>query len=282
VLLRVEVPAEHPSADILGTERMGTGALVEPAGHILTAHYLLMGASSIEVTLITGASRPGHVLGIDYDSGLGVIAGGDEVPRLSMRSSEELAVGQEAFLVAGVDDGRRVNSGIVTSLGGFEAFWEYLLDRAITLSSDNPGLGGGPLLDTQGRMVGVVALSLAEVGRFTLAIPSERAHPILDEIDRNGSYAVASPRAWLGLTCYTLRDHVVLAGLVPGGPADQAGLKAGDVVLSFDGEAVDDRRALYTRLWTHAAGEPIRIRIFRSNQAQEVQVVSGSIEDFFA
>ena len=90
-----------------------------------------------------------------------------------------------------------------------------VLEQAITVTVQNPGLGGGPLLDAHGRMIGVVALSLAEVGKFTLAVPASLAVPMLEQVDRTGRYVPPAPRAWLGITCYALRDHVVLAGIVP-------------------------------------------------------------------
>ena len=163
VHLRAEVAESHPSADILGTERAGTGTLVSPDGAILTAHYMLIGSTTVEVTLGADDVRTGDVVGIDYATGLGVVKIKEPVPGwVPLRPVEDVRVGEEAFLVASVADGRRVDAGAVTSIEVFEAFWEYFLERAITVTVQNPGLGGGPLLDAHGRMIGVVALSLAE------------------------------------------------------------------------------------------------------------------------
>jgi serine protease DegS len=283
VHLRAEIPSDHASAEILGTERMGTGTLTAE-GYIVTAHYLLIGAQSVSVTLVDGATSDGHVLGIDYASGLGVLTAGGEItgPRLETRPSDDVALGEDVFLVASVADGRRVNSGVVTSKAPFEAFWEYVVDPAITTTADNPGLGGGPLLDARGRLVGIIVLSLAEVGKFTLAVPADRALAMLEEITRQGAFTPPAPRAWLGLTCYTLREHIVVAGLLPNSPADQAGLKSGDVIVAIDGEAMHDRRSLYTRIWQHPAGDSVSLRVFRGGEVHDVRIVSGSIETFFA
>lgn len=282
VHLRAQIPEGHPSAEILGTERMGTGTVVAPWGYVVTAHYLLIGSKTVEVTLAGGAAHQGEVVAIDYVSGLGVVRIDDgPVARVGIRSIDEVQAGEDVFLVASADDGRRVDAGAISSIDAFEAFWEYLLDRAITVTVQNPGLGGGPLLDAHGRMVGVVSLSLAEVGKFTLAVPASLLLPVLDEVARTGRYVVQTPRAWIGLTCYTLRDHVVLAGIVPESPGADAGLRSGDVVVAIDGEDVHDRRALYQRIWRHASGEPIQLRIFRSNQMREVEVIAGNIESFF-
>jgi S1-C subfamily serine protease len=282
VHLRAEVPEDHPSAEILGTERAGTGTIVAPSGLILSAHYLLIGSKTVEVTLEEGDTRIGEVVGIDYASGLGVVKINDRTPAgVAIRALDDVHAGEEAFVVASVTDGRRVDAGAVSSIDAFEAFWEYLLERAITVTVQNPGLGGGPLLDACGRMIGVVALSLAEVGKLTLAVPASLAEPMLDQVERTGGFVPPSPRAWIGITCYALREHVVLAGVLPGSPAERAGLEAGDVVLAVEGTQVQDRRALYERIWDRATGDPVRLRVFRTSAVREVEIVPDTIERYF-
>jgi S1-C subfamily serine protease len=283
VHLQANIPGDHPSAGILGAERMGTGVIVGSGGAIVTAHYLLIGAESIQVTWVDGTSVAAQVAGVDYGTGLGVVAV-DGVPArgLSVRPVEDVAVGEEVFVVASVGDGRRVGTGFVSSVGPFDAFWEYMIDRAILITGENPGLGGGALLDAHGQLVGIAALSLAEVGKLTFAIPASFAVPMLDGIRDHGHYAPSSQRAWLGVTCYTLRNHIVVAGLIPGGPAATAGLKAGDVVLAIDGATVAERRELFGRLWQRRSGEAITLRVFRGNRTFELEIVSGSVEAFFA
>ena len=146
----------------------------------------------------------------------------------------------------------------------------------------NPGLGGGALLDLLGRVVGIVSLDLSEVGRFTLAIPVDHFTEHRDELLRHGRRTTRPERAWIGFYCYTFRDHVVIAGVLPGGPGEQGGLKAGDVVLSVGGQRITDRRELYHNVWTHRPGEPIDFRVFRNNEVKHITVSSGNAEVFFA
>jgi S1-C subfamily serine protease len=80
---------------------------------------------------------------------------------------------------------------------------------------------------------------------------------------------------------YPLRDHIVIAGLVPGSPGEKAGLKAGDVILAIDGQEVFDRRKLYEQLWSRRAGESVAFRIFRNNGVRTIAVVSGNAEEFY-
>ena len=83
------------------------------------------------------------------------------------------------------------------------------------------------------------------------------------------------------LFCYAVKDHVVIAGLLPGGPGEQAGLKSGDVILAVDGQEVGDRRSLYRLLWTHRSGEAVTLKIFRGRELRNVTVASGDVEEFF-
>jgi S1-C subfamily serine protease len=171
---------------------------------------------------------------------------------------------------------------MITSVTSFDAYWEYALDRAITTTAMNPGVGGAPLFDTLGRIIGIVSLELGEVGRFTLAIPIDYYVESCDELLRHGRCASRPPRAWVGFYCYTFREHVVIAGVLPGAPGDQAGLKAGDVVLALNGERISGRHELYHSLWKHRPGELIHFQVYRNNQVTQVSVPSGDAEDFFA
>jgi S1-C subfamily serine protease len=131
-------------------------------------------------------------------------------------------------------------------------------------------------------VIGIVSLDLSEVGRFTLAIPLDEYILHRDELLQHGHRVTRPARAWIGFYCYTLRDHVVIAGVLPGTPGEQAGLKAGDVVLAVDDQRIADRRQLYVQLWTHCPGETINMSVFRNNEVKAVAIASGDAEVFFA
>jgi S1-C subfamily serine protease len=284
VALKAQIPEEHPSAGILGTERFGTGVVVDPAGLVLTVNYVVLGASTVEVTLLDDTVLDGRIAAQDFASGLAVIdIGSNVLAALRPCPAQELRLGQEVFIVAAADENkRRANNGCITSLGPFDAYWEYSLERAITTTAMNPGLGGAPLLDALGRVCGIVSLDLSEVGRFTLAIPLDHYVDHRDELLRHGRRVTRPLRAWVGFYCYTFREHVVIAGVLPGGPGDQAGLKAGDVVLAVDDQRITDRHDLYAYLWGHRPGTLITFRVFRNNQVKQVAVAAGNAEEFFA
>jgi S1-C subfamily serine protease len=282
VHIQAQIPDAHPSARILGTERMGSGMVVDSDGLVLTVNYVVLGAEQVKATLLDQRSYVAEVVRHDFASGLALVRLPEQhLPALPLRRSTDLQLGEEAFIVASVGDGAaRVASGAISYIGAFDANWEYVLDRAIMTTAMNPGLGGGPLLDTLGRVTGVVSLNLNEIGRFSLAIPSDY---YLDARDAflGARPRVATTRAWLGIFCYAVKDHVVIAGLLPGGPGEQAGLKAGDVILAIGGQDVGDRRSLYRLLWAHRPGEAVTLKIFRGREMRTVTVASGDVEKFF-
>jgi S1-C subfamily serine protease len=283
--LHALVPSHHPSAALLGTERMGSGVVIDADGHILTVNYIVIGASKVQVGMLDNTQSEAEIVAQDFASGIAVLKiTQGSIPPVQLHSSQDLQPGNEVFMVASSDDtgGRRVSGGFLFSLGAYEAYWEYRLERALVCSAMNPGLGGGPMFDMKGRMVGVVSLNLGEVGKFSLAIPVEHYLDHRDELLRYGRRISRPSRSWIGMYSYPLRDHMVLAGLLPGGPGDKAGLKAGDVVMAVDGREITDRHALYDYLWSKPAGETILFRVFRNNSVRDVAVISGSIEDFFA
>ena len=145
----------------------------------------------------------------------------------------------------------------------------------------NPGLGGGPLIDTQGRVAGIASLNLNDIGRFSLSIPADY---YLDARDAfvSGARPGGDPRAWLGIFCHAMNDQVVIAGMLSHGPGERAGLKPGDVVVAVDGQGVTDRRSLYRLFWAHRPGEPVVLEVVRGKDRHRITVESGNAEEFFA
>ncbi|MGH7895938.1 MAG: S1C family serine protease [Candidatus Binatia bacterium] len=283
VHIRSQIPAEHPSARILGTERMGSGTVIDPSGLILTVNYVVLGASEVTVTLLDQQEYPGEVVKHDFRSGLGLVRVRETgIPALAMRRSTEVHVGDDIFILASIGGGQaRLSTGNVSYIGPFDANWEYVIDRGIMTTAMNPGLGGGPLLNSLGHVLGVVSLNLNEIGRFSLAIPSEYYLDAKDAFLTGGATGMGT-RAWLGVFCYAMNNHVVVAGVLPGGPGDLAGLKAGDVILGVDDRDVADRATLYRYMGTRQPGEPVALRIYRGSQAHTVTLAAGDVVAFFA
>jgi S1-C subfamily serine protease len=282
--LRVRIKQAHPSAQILGTDRMGSGTIVDPAGIVLTVNYVVLGAETIEVTLLDETRVAGQVIAQDFYSGLAAIKIPEQNHRaVRLGSSEPLAPGDDVFILASAGGSqRRVNTGAIISLSRFDAFWEFSLERGIVTTARNPGLGGGGLFTNAGALVGVVSLDLNEVGRFTLGVPIEHWSAYTRELLEHGRRTTRPPRAWVGVYCYVLSDHVIIAGVLPGTPSERGGLRPGDVVVALDDQPIAERHELYARLWAHRPGDVIRFKVFRDDAVREVLVESADAEAFFA
>jgi S1-C subfamily serine protease len=281
------VPSTHVSTAIgLGTDRRGTGTIVSPEGLILTVHYLLLGATNVIVTLPGGEQHQATIVGKDYGTGLGLLKiDAGALPHLQVVSSETCTPGEEAFTVASLGAEKRcADCGIITYLGPFDAVWEFVLERCIcvTASSLQIGLSGGPILNRQAQVVGVSYLNFADLGRAILGIPGEYYISVRDELQQHGRRITAAPRAWLGVLSYTLREHVVIATVMPGGPADKAGLQQGDLVLAVDGADISERRLMYEAVRSHQPGEQITLKVLRNNRIYNVEVPAIRAEDYFA
>lgn len=282
VNIRAAVPRQHPSARILGTERMGSGVVVDPAGLVLTVNYVVMGASSIDVAPIKGRRMKAEVVGQDFEIGLALLRvkrqrlpAATVGPQLPERGDEVVAVAS-----AGPQE-RPVAGGVVTYVGEFEAYWEYLLDRGIVSTAPNPGFGGGGLFTPAGRLVGVLSLNLNEVARSSLAIPVEHYVEHAEELVRYGRVASRPRRAWLGVFAHAVEDGVIIAGMVPDGPGARAGLQEGDLIVSLNAEEVSSRRELYMSLWRHEPGERLTLEVLRDNKVRRLEVMGGDRADFY-
>jgi S1-C subfamily serine protease len=281
--LVARVPATHPSARILGTERMGSAVIVEPGGLLLTANYVVMGARRLRVTLTDGRRLEGRLAGQDFESGLAIVrVPATGLPAAALGSSERLSLGAPVFAMAATGPTeRRVASGLITDLGEFEAYWEYLLDRGIVSSAANPGFGGGPLFDLRGTVVGIVSLNLEGIGRESLAIPVEYFTRHRAELLEFGRVQSRRRRAWIGVFPHPVDEGLVVAGLVPDGPGERAGLQEGDVILRVDAEEVSSRRALYAALWRHGPGERVVLHVMREDRVQRVEVLAEDRSEFY-
>jgi S1-C subfamily serine protease len=281
--IHAEVPAAHPSTRTLGDERMGTGTVIDPDGLILTVNYVVMGARTIEVTFGRGRMQRAELVAQDFDVGLALLKVKRQgLPAAPMISSESLDRGMPVFALASMGPReRRVSGGLVTYLGEFEAYWEYMLERGIVASAGNPGFGGGPLFTLGGRMVGVVNLNLSEIARNSLTIPIENFQRNRQELLRYGRVVSRPQRAWLGVFAQPLEEGVVVAGVVPNGPGARSGVEEGDVIVALDSQEVPTRKDLYLSLWRHGPGEKIALEVLRDNELRVVNVTGGDRAEFY-
>ncbi len=282
IALRVQIPSDHRSVAVLGDERMGSAVMVEP-GVALTVNYVVMGGRSIRATFPDGESCQAEILAQDFESGLAALRlSGRAGAVAALGDSRALRKGQEVFVLASTGaTERRVSNGVVTDLGPFDAYWEYMLESAIQSSAINPGFGGGPLFDNRGRLLGITSLSLGQVGRFSLAVPIHLFTDHRQDLLRFGRVQGRTRRAWVGIYAEPAEAGVVVSGLVPDGPADRAGVQAGDVVVAVDFAEVATREEMYRHLWERSAGSVVRLAVLRKAERLVIDVPSTDRAEFY-
>ena len=283
VSIRSVTPQRHPSARILGTERTGSGAIIDDEGHILTVGYVVMGARTIEVTLPDQQQYPATLLFQDFESGMAILqTPARDLPTVPLGQSNSLSEGDHVIIVAATDQAQRMASpGFISALRPFDAYWEYMLDQAILTTAMNPGFGGGPLLNASGEMIGVLSLNLNSPKEMSLAIPIDLFHRIKDSLLTFGEVADRRPRPWVGIYSEAVEGGVAVIGLIPNGPASRAGLEVKDVILELDGVEVSGRRELYEAMWRRRAGDELRFTVQRAEDIREVRVRSMDRAEYY-
>lgn len=273
------IPSDAFSADTLGTERTGHGVLIDD-GIVLTIGYLVTEAETIWLHLHDGRVVPGHVLGIDPESGFGLVQalGRIDVAPLTIGDSSAAAIG-DRVVVGGVGGAAQSVAATIAARQEFAGYWEYLLDDAIFTYPSHPNWGGAPLISAKGELIGIGSLQIereqkGKTQQLNMIVPIDLLKPVLDDLRTRGR-PNKSPRPWLGIYTAEIEDRIVVVGIVPKGPASRAELKTGDVILSVNGEEVSSSAEFYRRLWALGpAGVDVPLTLYREGDTFDVEVVS--------
>ena len=286
VLLRAEIPEDAFTAPILGTERAGNGVVIREDGLVLTIGYLITEAESIWLTTNRGTVVQGHALAYDQNTGFGlVLALGPLGVRPLARGSARTTSTEEPVVVIG--HGGRAHSLKATLIAKreFAGYWEYVLDEALFTARAHPQWGGAALVGEDGRLIGIGSLLVQEAAAGktvdgNMFVPIDLLAPILDEMLQLGRPA-HPPRAWLGFCAAERDSHVVIGALAPGGPAERAGVKLGDLVLEVGGERVAGLAEMFRKIWSAGpAGSEVLLTLSRRGAPSRVQVRSADRNDF--
>jgi len=289
---------------------MGSGAIIDTQGHIVTNYHVIRDAELLEVTLPNKTKHKAKVVGTDANNDLAVIQ--IEVPRggltpIPLGTSKGLQVGQKVLAIGnpfGLD--RTMTTGIISALGrSIQAENGRIIDDIIqTDASINHGNSGGPLLNNQGQIIGINAaiVSPNDTGNYGIgfAIPVDTVRRITDEILKLGyvrhAYLGIDARGLLSLgdnpgladALELNTDHGLLVGRVPAdGPLAQAGIRegtkrvrignyliqaGGDVILGVNGKDVNSFVELASEVDHHRPGETVTITVLRNNRKTDLQV----------
>ena len=280
--LRANVPADAFTAGALGTERGGSGVVIREDGLVLTIGYLITEAESVWLISHDGRAVPGHALAFDQITGFGLVQalGRLGLPAMAFGDSEAVRVGDPTILAAGGGRDRAIESKVV-GRQEFSGYWEYLLDDAIYTAPAHPFWSGAALIGADGKLLGVGSLILQQgdgKGRradMNMVVPIALLPPILDDLTTFGRVN-QPPRPWLGIYVMEGNGGLIVGGLADGGPAERAGLRAGDRITGLGEEQVGDLAMLWRRLWASgAAGDPVLLRLNRDGNEMALRVTTA-------
>ncbi len=267
---------------------LGSGVIISPDGYILTNNHVVEGADEIEVTLTDSRRARARVIGTDPDTDLAILKIElDKLPVIVLGNSDALDVGDQVLAIGnpfGV--GQTVTSGIVSALGrtqlGINTFENFIqTDAAI-----NPGNSGGALVDVNGNLMGINTAIYSRSGGsmgIGFAIPVSTARLVLDGIVKDGQVT----RGWIGVEPNELSpelaetfgvkasEGVIITGVLQDGPAAQAGMRPGDVIVKVDGKAVGNVSELLTAVAALKPGTATPFNVQRTDAMVELKITPG-------
>ncbi|WP_353235203.1 trypsin-like peptidase domain-containing protein [Diaphorobacter ruginosibacter] len=267
---------------------LGSGVIVSPDGFILTNNHVVEGADEIEVTLTDSRHAKAKVIGTDPDTDLAILKIDlEKLPVIVLGDSDHLAVGDRVLAIGnpfGV--GQTVTSGIVSALGrsqlGINTFENFIqTDAAI-----NPGNSGGALVDVHGNLLGINTAIYSRSGGsmgIGFAIPVSVARLVLDGIVKDGQVT----RGWIGAEPNELSpelaetfgvktsEGVIITGVLQNGPAAQAGLRPGDIIVQVDDKPIRNVSELLTAVAALKPGVEAIFKLQRGDQNAEVKIIPG-------
>jgi serine protease Do len=269
------------------SQSLGSGFVWSKDGIIVTNNHVVEGASRIIVNFQDGTQGAAKLIGVDADSDLAVLrVDSKNLSAAPIGTSSDLLIG-ETVIAVGNPFGLSgtVTTGVVSALGRSVPSKEAgrtFTDFIQTDASINPGNSGGPLLNIEGRVIGINTAIYAQAQGIGFAIPVDRAKKIIQDLLRYGQVH----SAWIGAVTATLTPEeakrigsratrgALIARVFSNSPAQAAGLKIGDVIVSVDGRPVDSRESFSTYTSTAASGQPLSLVISREGSSRTVAVQS--------
>lgn len=270
----------------------GSGFIVSEDGYIVTNNHVVENATKVNVTFNNGKKYTAKVVGTDPKTDLAVVKIDEKkLPHLSFADSEALEVGDWAIAI-GNPFGLQatVTVGVVSAKGRSQLHIADFEDFIQTDAAINPGNSGGPLLDVEGEVIGVNTAIVSGSGGYMgigFAIPSNMAKRIIEQLINDGQVT----RGFMGVTLqqvdadlasfYKLKspNGALVTDVIKGSPADTAGLKQEDVILSYNGNPVESLSSFRNYVSLLPPGSKLKLRINRDGTEKDITVVISSVPE---
>jgi serine protease Do len=260
-------------------EGQGSGVIVRSDGLILTNNHVVQAAQEITVTLLSGSSLKGKVLGADRFADLAVVKveSAQPLPAVEMGASGALQVGQTAIAIGNPFGlGSTVTVGVISAVNrSIQASPDFIIENLVqTDAAINPGNSGGALLDSTGRLIGINTAIIRDAQGIGFAIPIDYARAVMEQLIAQGR--VVRPALGVEIRgeidpntarAYRLPvDHGVVVVPQQGSPAERAGMRAQDIIVSIDGEQIKTVGDMRRELFKKKPGNTVKVEVVREGK----------------
>ena len=274
-------PREHVRA-------AGSGVIVDSRGYILTNNHVIENAAEIQVRLSDQRKLPARLVGRDPKTDLAVlkVEADGPLPVAPLGDSDRLRVGQWAIAIGnpfGLD--RTVTLGIISATGRMRLGVSQFENFIQTDASINPGNSGGPLLDLDGKVIGVNSAIVSTGQGIGFSIPINMAKEVMGQLIEKGRVV----RGWLGVVIQDLSDDlapgfgvparsgVLVSDVMTGSPAETAGVRVGDIIVEFAGHAIREVPDLQRRVAATSPARPVALTVLRDKKSSRLTVTLGEM-----
>ena len=281
------IPENARTAKSLGTVRQGSGVIIDNQT-ILTIGYIVLEAKKITIGLRNGKKIPGRLYGYDHTSGFGIISPiiNTELKSLKLGDSNKIGLDEPLYILPSPFKG----SGSVAKMVSrrpFAGWWEYYLDKPIYTLPTNQSWAGSPLINSNGEILGIGSLFIADAatpGIMTpgnMFVPINLLKPILKDLKKYGRRK-SNIKPYIGLSSNEYNGQVIVKRVSRDGPSYIAGIKANDIITSVNGNLVKNLKKFYEAVWaTGNSGVSIKIGIQRNGKQINFDVKSIDRMDYF-
>ena len=281
VQMKTHINPDGRTVDGLGREREGSAILIDRDGLLLTIGYLMVEAYAAEITDNTGRTVPANVVGYDHESGFGLLRTVEplKLKPMPLGKSADVKHG-DPVLIGSFGGSAMAGAAYVVAKREFAGSWEYMLDDALFTAPPHPAWSGAALISRDGKLVGVGSLIVpdasggADKTPGNMFVPIDRLAPILGDLIAGGR--IAGPgRPWLGVNTDELRGHLFVTRVTPGGPADKAGIRRGDIIVGVNGEPPTSLADFYRKVWARGnAGATVGLEVLQDREVRQIDVKS--------